>query len=138
MRGPVVAGMIVVAALALALGLRSPASASHPTTYAAAGRAAVGTLLHTYYAGRGRWRACSDRNCPARNLDWGDDSLTYALAMRARLTNDPSLVPVLRALTGSARLYPSPCRDVAHCRGWSDVPEWDAIALADEYEVTHD
>ena len=132
---PLVAGMIVAA---LALGLTRTAPASHPTTLASAGQAAVKTLLHTYYAGHGRWRACSDRRCARGNVDWGDDSLTYALAMRARLTGDPNLVPVLRALTKTARRYPSPCRQLAKCTRWSDVPEWDAIALADEYELTHD
>jgi hypothetical protein len=115
-----------------------PAPASHPTTFARAGRDAVKTLLHTYYAGRGRWHVCSDRDCAPRNVDWGADSLTYTLVMRARLTGGRDLVPVLRALTKSARRYPSPCRDLASCSAWSDVPEWDAIALADEYEVTHD
>jgi hypothetical protein len=135
MRIPLVAGMIVAA---VALGLLRTAPASRPMTFASAGRNAVKALLQTYYAGHGRWRACSARDCPAGNADWGDDSLTYALVMRARLTGDPSLVPVLRALTRSARQYHSPCRELAKCRAWSDVPEWDAVALADEYELTHD
>jgi hypothetical protein len=133
--------MLLVAAMmvaALALGLTRTAPASHAPTFASTGRAAVRTLLHTYYAGHGRWRVCSARQCASGNADWGDDSLTYALAMRARLSGDTSLVPVLRALTRSARQYPAPCRTLAKCRGWSDVPEWDAVALADEYEVTHD
>ena len=134
---PLVAGMVVVA-VALALVLLRTAPVSHPTTFARAGNAAVETLLHTYYAGRGRWRDCSDRDCRSGNSDWGDDSLTYALVMRARLTKDPAIGPVLRALIRSAPRYPSPCRRLAACSAWSDVPEWDAIALADEYEVTHD
>src|SRR2546423_11348170 len=99
MRMPLVAGMIVAAALAFALGLTRTAPASHSTTFERAGGAAVRTLLHTYYAGHGRWRACSDRGCAPGNVDWGDDSLTYTLVMRARLTGDPHLRPVLRALT---------------------------------------
>jgi hypothetical protein len=136
MRILLLAGLIVAATLPHG-GVRE-AEASHPTTFAQAGQAAVATLLRSYYAGRGRWRACDDRRCAAGNADWGDDSLTYSLALRARLTRDPSLVPVLRALTASARQYPPPCRELARCGRWSDVPEWDAVALADEYEVTHD
>jgi hypothetical protein len=136
MRILLLAGLIVAAALPHG-GVRK-AEASRPTTFAQAGQAAVGTLLRTYYAGEGRWRACDGRRCAAGNADWGDDSLTYSLALRARLTRDPSLTPVMRALAASARQYPPRCRAVAGCARWSDVPEWDAIALADEYEVTHD
>jgi hypothetical protein len=138
MRMRLVAGIIVVAALALALSHMRTAPASHLYTYARAGRAATDTLLRTYYAGHGRWRVCIARDCAPGNADWGDDSLTYALAMRARLTGDGGLDRVLRALTRSARRYRSPCRKLAGCSSWSDVPEWDAVALADEYQVTHD
>lgn len=137
MRVLLAVAMFAAAALSPAHGARDPAPGSGLTTYAQAGRAAVGTLLQTYYAGAGRWRACSDRDCARANSDWGDDSLTYTLALRAR-TGDPKLAAVLRALTTSARQYPAPCQALAACTAWSDVPEWDAVALADEYEVTRD
>ena len=91
-----------------------------------------------YYAGNGAWRACDSLGCPTGDIDWGYDSLTYTLALRMSLKPDPSLVAPLRALAARARSYPAPCQHAEGCPSWSDVPEWDAVALADEYQNTGD
>lgn len=107
-------------------------------TFAAAGRRATSTLLGVYYAGRGLWRMCDAATCPTGNVDWGADSLTYTLALRVRATHDKRLVTRLQALVNTAPVYPAPCQGVGVCDSWSDVPEWDAVALAREYETTGD
>jgi hypothetical protein len=105
---------------------------------ATAGRQAVTTLLQVYYAGGGLWRACDAPDCSTGNIDWGDDSLTYGLALRYAATHDPALKAPLAALSRSAPAYGAPCTAPSGCGSWSDVPQWDAIALADEYEATGD
>jgi hypothetical protein len=60
------------------------------------------------------------------------------LALRHATTHDATLLAPLRALTASAPTYPAPCASPDGCESWSDVPEWDAIALADEYQATGD
>jgi hypothetical protein len=107
-------------------------------TFAGAARQAVATLLQVYYAGGGLWRACNASDCSTGNADWGDDSLTYALALRYATTRDPRLRAPLLALAGTAPSYGAPCAEATGCGSWSDVPEWDAIALADEYAATGD
>lgn len=107
-------------------------------TLAVAGRRAVATLLDVYYAGGGLWRKCNASNCATGNQDWGLDSLTYTLALRFRATHDARLLTALRALTQTAPAYTAPCRSGTACGSWSDVPEWDAIALLDEYAATGD
>jgi hypothetical protein len=118
-----------------------PAPRAHPVgpTFAAAGRKAMATLLYRFYAGNGSWRACASPRCPTGNVDWGYDSLTYTLALRADDSYDTRVRPRLKALAASARTYPAPCDQVSTpCPFWSDVPEWDAVALADEYLLTGD
>jgi len=107
-------------------------------SFATAGRQAVTALLQVYYAGGGLWRACDAPDCSTGNIDWGDDSLTYALALRYAATHDPELKAPLAELAGTAPTYGAPCATPSGCASWSDVPQWDAIALADEYEATGD
>src|SRR5262249_15175446 len=88
--------------------------------------------------GDGRWRACNALDCSSGNSDWGNDSLTYALALRYATTADARLLEPLHALASTAPTYGAPCASASGCDAWSDVPEWDAIALADEFEATAD
>jgi hypothetical protein len=94
-------------------------------------------LLHVFYAGNGTWHACSTQDCGTAIQDWGADSLTYALWLREQTTHDPALLPVFSALTARFPSYPPPCTG-SDCTAWSDVPQWDTIALARDYKVTHD
>ncbi len=133
--------LAVAGVLALLVVTQTPAApgpAAHQITLGTAGSQAAAALVHVYYAGDGKWRACNAAGCPTGDVDWGYDSLTYTLALRAADTGDQDLVGMLEQLTKSARVYPAPCVHVARCRWWSDTPEWDAIALADEYQATHD
>jgi len=107
-------------------------------TFTTAGRRAEATLLHVYYAGGGLWRKCNSPKCPTVDRDWGVDSLTFTLALRFRATRDRRLLAPLRALAGTSPLYPAPCTSASTCSSWSDVPEWDAIALLDDYAATGD
>src|SRR5262245_46359032 len=135
--GTGVAAALCAAALAVSGSAQAGGAAGHQT-FAAAGRQAVATVLGVWAAGPGLWRACNAPDCEAGNRDWGDDSLTYVLALRYSTTHDASLLAPLRALTASAPAYPAACATPDGCASWSDVPEWDAIALADEYEATGD
>ena len=107
-------------------------------SFRVSGRKAEATLLRIYYAGGGEWRECNASTCTTGNRDWGVDSLTYALALRFHETRDRRLLAPLRALTQTAPVYPAPCTNSSTCSSWSDVPEWDAIALLDEYAATGD
>jgi hypothetical protein len=127
---------LLASALAAAVVL-TPA-APKPQSFAAAGGRATAALLGVYYAGNGLWRQCNAPDCTTGNRDWGFDSLTYTVALRYRATHDRSLLAPLAALVANAPAYPAPCSSASDCGSWSDVPEWDAIALADEYEATGD
>ncbi|HWE82181.1 MAG TPA: hypothetical protein VG265_11060 [Gaiellaceae bacterium] len=132
--------MLRAALAVVAAGLLAASGAAAPvptTTYGAAGAQALSTLLDVYYAGNGLWNQCEQSACGATDSDWGADSLTYALALRARTAGDTSIPSVLAALTLAAPTYPAACR-LPSCDSWSDVPEWDSIAASREYEVTHD
>jgi hypothetical protein len=122
----------------LLAALTGGAAAERVRTFADTGRDATSTLLGVWYAGGGAWRACDAPDCATGNSDWGYDSLTYVLASRYAATRDRRLLTPLRALAESAPTFPAPCTAVAGCDSWSDVPEWDAIALMDEYTSTHD
>lgn len=100
--------------------------------YAALAQRAQDTLEHQFYDGAGRWHMCVPHTCGTSDGDWGADSLTYALWLRWRLAADASQPPILAALTGTAQTY------AKGSDGWSDVPMWDSIADAREYQVTHD
>lgn len=109
---------------------------SAPGTYRAYAASAQETLLTQFYHDGG-WRLCP-KTCPSRNWDWGADSLTYTLYLRWKTTHDESLVTKLAALGDTAPLYrkPSKCMWLAKygCT-WSDVPNWDLVAMLREYEV---
>jgi hypothetical protein len=124
---------VALVASAASLSVSAP---SRPVTFAAAGRDAESTLLEVLYRGNGLWRACTAADCPTGNRDWGYDSLSYALALRFRATHASRLLHVLHELARSAPAYPPPCSSPSSCPSWSDVPEWDAIALAQEYIAT--
>jgi hypothetical protein len=129
---------VVLCAAALIATLTPGAAAERVRTFANAGRDATSTLLGVWYAGDGAWRACNAVDCATGNTDWGYDSLTYVLASRYAATRDRRLLTPLRALVQSAPTFPGPCTAVSGCDSWSDVPEWDAIALMDEYTTTRD
>jgi hypothetical protein len=107
------------------------------STFGSAGANASTTLIHGFFTGNGSWQLCSDATCGTSDQDWGADSLTYALSFRQRADPDPALVRVLAQLAASAPSYPAPCTG-SSCGSWSDVPQWDTIALAREYEATRD
>ena len=108
---------------------RAPAAATGPT-YAMLGRAAVATVKHSYYHGAGLWNICVPAQCGTSDHDWGADSLTYALYFHWRLTHDKTVIPLMNALTASARTY------TPTTAAWSDAPLWDSVATALEYQVT--
>src|SRR5260221_2931016 len=70
--------------------------------YAALAARAAMTLEHSYYTGAGTWNMCVPAICLKKNLDWGADSLTYALYLHWQLTGDSTVAPVMavRATTG--------------------------------------
>ena len=134
---------ILVAALASCNGVTIPAYASTgdgPAQARAASRmdfaglaaSAAAVLERRYYTGAGTWNMCLPAVCDQKNADWGSDSLTYALYFRWELARDPSAVPIMNGLIGTAHQY-GPADG-----GWSDVPEWDAVADIREYQVTGD
>jgi hypothetical protein len=128
---------LIALSVGVALLLAASAEAS-PLTLGEAGSQAEASLLSVYYAGNGLWRECNASSCPTANSDWGVDSLTYTISLRYREHHDPKLRAILEALIATAPQYPAPCTDAASCQSWSDVPMWDSIALADEYDATGD
>ncbi len=124
----------VLAVVATALAACSPPGPPGPRdpTYAELGRQAVHTLEHGYYAGGGEWNVCVPHICGTGNVDWGVDSLTYALYFHWSLTHDRGVGPIMSALGGTAVSY-SPAVHTS-----SDVPVWDTIADVREYQVTRD
>ncbi len=113
------------------------ATAGSPQTFAQAGDRAAETLTHVFYAGEGLWRDCNLRSCHTENQDWGVDSATYTLYLRWKITHDAAIVPIASSLVRTATVYPSPCTALP-CTSWSDVPEWDTIALVRDYQIAHD
>jgi Glycosyl hydrolase family 76 len=116
----------------------APARAPRGPTLSGIASRALSTLLGVYYNGGGKWRACNGSGCPSANIDWGDDSLTFALALRESETHAAHILPVLSSLTATAPTYPAPCQQVSGCTTLSDRPSWDAVAAADEYLATND
>ena len=103
------------------------AAAGRPLTYASLGRHALATLEGEYYNGAGEWNLCVPVRCGSGNRDWGVDSLTYVLYLHWLLTGDRTVAPIMNALTATSPDSHS---------GVSDVPLWDSIAAAREYQVT--
>jgi hypothetical protein len=135
-----VEGRLRASSLALFRSSRSASGggASRGATFRVSARRAEATLLRVYYAGGADWRKCNASTCTTGDRDWGVDSLTYSLALRFRVSRDGRLLAPLRALARTAPMYPAPCTSGSTCSSWSDVPEWDAIALVDEYAATGD
>ena len=106
---------------------QTAAAVKHPGTYASLGHRALATLEGKYYNGKGDWNWCVPARCSAGNRDWGADSLTYVLYLHWALTGDPAVAPIMNALTATSPTSHS---------GLSDVPLWDSIAAAREYQVT--
>jgi len=127
-------GALAAGALALVLGGCTPAgpagpgAGGHGPTYAALARRALVTLEREYYNAAGEWHMCVPVRCYTTNEDWGADSLTYTLYLHWLLTHDRRVAPIMNALTATA--------PASHAGGWSDVPMWDSIAAAREYQVT--
>ena len=101
---------VVACATVAACSPRGPAGQAGPTgptgpTYAQLGRQALGTLERSYYDGAGRWNTCVPRVCGTGNMDWGDDSLTYALYFHWSLSHDRGVRPIMNALDGTAFDY---------------------------------
>jgi hypothetical protein len=106
-----------------------------PATFESVGREALGTLEQFFYA-QGSWQTClpSSAGCGTSDTDWGSDSLTYALYLQWSLTSDPGIPPLLNALSANAPGFGACTRD--DCPSWSDVPMWDSVAAAREYQAT--
>ena len=100
MRRLAIFGLSAVVLVVLPAG--GAGAATPTTTFAAAGRQALETLLHTWYGGNGTWRECDQAGCPEATGDWGVDSLTYALYLRWETAADSSIPPVMSALTAAA------------------------------------
>jgi hypothetical protein len=98
-----------------------------PGSYTALASQALVTLEREYYNGAGQWNMCVPARCLAGNRDWGADSLTYVLYLHWLLTRDPAVAPLMNALTATSPRSHS---------GVSDVPLWDSIAAAREYQIT--
>lgn len=111
-------------------------AAPAPQTFVHAGDDAAHTLTHVFYAGSGLLRDCNLDSCHTENQDWGVDSATYTLYLRWKITHDAAIVPMASSLVRTATNYPAPCTALP-CSSWSDVPEWDTIALVRDYQIAH-
>ena len=129
-----------VSVLALVLGIAAVAGCSKAkgptTTFSESSDAAFQALQNLFYAGKG-WNMCAPSPCtiPFIDFDWGADSMTDALYMRWSFSKDASIVPMMAALNEFGPTYTT-CTAQSCPLGWSDVPMWDAIAAAHEYQVT--
>jgi len=122
-------GLAAALATGCAAGTARPSAPSGPA-FAAMSRQAVSTLEDRYYHAPGNWNVCVPVRCGAQNLDWGSDSLTYALYLHWLISRDPRVRPMMNALAGTALSY------TAQTSSSSDVPAWDSIADMREYQVT--
>ena len=106
-----------------AAGRRSP-------TFAALADRSARTLERTFYNGLGLWRMCDPAICNVKNRDWGADSLTNLLYFRWMITRDRSVLPILRKLATTARMW------APGAAASSDSVMWDAVAEARMYQAT--
>ena len=122
----------MLAVVVTALAACSPPGQPGPRgpTYAELGSQALNTLERGYYDGAGEWNVCVPHICGTGNVDWGVDSLTYALYFHWSLTHDRGVRPIMSTLDGTAVNY-SPAVHTS-----SDVPVWDTIADVREYQIT--
>jgi uncharacterized Zn-binding protein involved in type VI secretion len=99
-------------------------------TYAALADRSTRTLEQTFYTGHGLWRMCDPAICNVKNRDWGADALTNLLYFRWQAAHDRSVLPILRSLAVTARMW-SPGEPAS-----SDSVMWDAVAEARMYQAT--
>ena len=121
------AGLVAAVCVAPAAGHSGAGPGASGLTYAGLARQALATLEHQYYNGAGEWHQCVPVVCGATNRDWGADSLTYALYFHFQVTHDPGVRPIMNALIRTTATAPYVL---------SDVPMWDTIAAARDYQVT--
>lgn len=107
-----------------------PRGGGHGPTFADLAARSARVLEHTFYTGHGMWRMCDPSICNVKNRDWGADSLTNLLYLRWLVTGDRTVLPVLRALAQTARLWTP--GELAS----SDSVMWDAVAEARMYQAT--
>jgi hypothetical protein len=106
-----------------------------PKTFAEASNDALATMSSLYFDS-GAWQYCAPTSCfiGAGDMDWGADSMTYALWLRWNLNKDPSIASMMTALDSNGPHY-GKCT-AATCTNWSDVPMWDSVAASREYQVS--
>jgi hypothetical protein len=91
----------------------------------------VRLLEDSFYNGGGMWHMCYPRGtCSTKNRDWGADALTNVLYFRWMVDRDPTVLPIMRKLANTARLWHK------GMRGSSDSVAWDAVADVRLYQVT--
>jgi len=100
-------------------------------SYAALAARSTHLLESSYYNGTGLWHMCLPvGTCSTKNRDWGADALTNVLYFRWALARDRSVLPYMRSLAQTARLWQP--GDSAS----SDSVAWDAVAEARLYQAT--
>jgi hypothetical protein len=122
------------AAAAAALPAQDAAPRAASASFRSTADAAVSTLEGAFYHAPGRWNACVPGTCGTVVRDWGADTLADVLAFRWRVARDPSIVPVIDAMTQATPTYGSCER--GKCSMWSDIPMWDSVADARAFAVT--
>jgi hypothetical protein len=111
-------------------GQRADLTAGAGATYATLATRSARLLEYAYYNGTGLWHMCVPVICNTKNRDWGADALTNLLWFRLALQRDQSVLPLLRALAGTAHLW------VRSDTGSSDSVTWDAVADVRLYQAT--
>jgi bd-type cytochrome oxidase subunit I len=99
--------------------------------YPALADRSIRLLESSYYNGTGLWHMCLPvGTCSTKNRDWGADALTNVLYFRWALARDRSVLPYLRRLAQTARLW-QPGDNAS-----SDNATWDAVADVRLYQAT--
>ncbi len=100
-------------------------------SYATLAARSIHLLETSYYNGSGLWHMCLPVGiCSTKNRDWGADALSNVLYFRWLLSRDQSVLPFMRALSQTARLWKR--GDVLS----SDSVTWDAVADVHLYLAT--